>query len=53
MNNENEDSLRKPRHGTAWLAAVLPGAPPVPVRVAFDNKLLGQVMLYLTSVKAE
>ncbi len=53
VNNENEDSLRKPRHGTAWLAAVLPGAPPVPVRVAFDNKLLGQVMLYLTSVKAE
>ena len=53
VNNEAEDSLRKPRHGTAWLAAVLPGAPPVPVRVAFDNKLLGQVTLYLTSAKAE
>ena len=53
VNNENEDALRKPRHGTAWLAAVLPGAPPVPVRVAFDNKLLGQVTLYLTSVKQE
>ncbi len=52
VNDENEDALRKPRHGTAWLAALLPGAPPVPVRVAFDNKLLGQVTLYLTSAKA-
>ena len=52
VNNENEDDLRKPRHGTAWLAAVLPGAPPVPVRVAFENKLLGQVTLYLTAVSA-
>ena len=53
VNDENEDALRKPKHGTAWLAAVLPGAPPVPVRVVFDNKLLGQVTLYLTSAKAE
>ncbi len=53
VNDENEDALRKPKHGTAWLAAVLPGAPPVPVRVAFDNKLLGPVTLYLTSAKAE
>ena len=53
VNDENEDDLRKPRHGTAWLAAMLPGAPPVPVRVAFENKLLGQVTLYLTSVKAD
>ena len=52
VNDENEDDLRKPRHGTAWLAAVLPGAPPVPVRVAFENKLLGQVTLFLTLAKA-
>lgn len=50
IRTENEDDLRKPRHGTAWLADLLPGAPPVPVRVAFENKLLGQVTLYLTSV---
>ena len=52
IRNENEDDLRKPRHGTAWLADMVPGAPPVPVRVAFENKLLGQVTLYLTSVTA-
>ena len=53
VNNENEDDLRKPRHGTAWFAAMLPGAPPVPVRVAFENKLLGQVTLYLTGAQAK
>ncbi len=52
VNNENEDDLRKPRHGTAWLAPLLAGAPPVPVRVIFENKLLGQVTLYLTAAKA-
>jgi hypothetical protein len=41
---------RKPRHGSAWLAPIVPGAPPVPVRVTFDNKVLGSVTLYLTSV---
>ena len=51
VNDENEDTLRKPRHGTAWLAPILPGAPPVPVRVIFDNKILGQVTLYLTAIR--
>jgi hypothetical protein len=50
VTNENEDSLRKPRHGTAWLAPILPNAPPVPVRVIFDNKILGEVTLYLTAI---
>jgi len=50
--NEDEDALRKPRAGSAWLADMVPGAPPVPVRVTFDNKILGQVTLYLTSVAA-
>ncbi len=50
VTNENQGDLRKPRHGSAWLAAMLPNAPPVPVRVAFDNNILGQVTLYLTSV---
>jgi hypothetical protein len=51
VRNEDEDALRKPRHGTAWLADMVPGAPPVPVKVIFDNKILGQVTLYLTSVQ--
>lgn len=50
MRDESEQDLRKPRYGTAWLATPLPNAPPVPVKVKFDNKILGQVTLYLTSV---
>jgi hypothetical protein len=50
VRNEDEDDLRKPRHGTAWMADLVPGAPPVPVKVIFENKVLGQVTLYLTAV---
>ena len=52
IRTENEDDLRKPRHGTAWIAEMLPDVPPVPVRVSFENKLLGQVTLYLTAIRA-
>ncbi len=52
IRGENEADLRRPRHGTAWLADILPTAPPVPVRVAFENRLLGQVTLYLTALTA-
>jgi hypothetical protein len=51
VRTEDEDALRKPRHGTAWLADMVPGAPPVPVKVIFENKILGQVTLYLTAVE--
>ena len=49
VRGDSED-LRRPRHGTAWLANMLPDAPPVPVRIAFGNRLLGQVTLYLTAL---
>ncbi len=50
VRNEDEEELKKPRHGTAWLADMVPGAPPVPVKVIFENRILGLVTLYLTSV---
>ncbi len=50
VRDQDEGTLRKPRHGTAWLANLLPGAPPVPVKVIFENNVLGQVTLYLTAV---
>jgi hypothetical protein len=46
--DESEADQRRPKFGNAWLATVVPNAPPVPVRVIFDNKVLGQVTLYLT-----
>jgi hypothetical protein len=47
--DEPQDEQRRTRHGSAWLAAVVPGAPPIPERVIFEHKVLGQVTLYLTS----
>jgi hypothetical protein len=52
VRNEDEDGLRKPRKGAAWLAELVPGAPPVPVRVVFDNNILREVTLYLTAYSA-
>lgn len=47
---DNIPQQQRPRHGSAWLAPVVPGAPPVPVRVTFENNVLGDVTLYLTEV---
>jgi hypothetical protein len=47
---DDEAQQRRPHHGSAWLAPIVPGAPPVPIRVTFDNKVLGSVTLYLTDV---
>jgi hypothetical protein len=40
----------KPLHGSAWLAAVVAGAPPVPVRMAFETRWFGNATMYLVSV---
>ena len=50
--DDTEAAQRRTRHGVAWLASVLPGVPPMPVRVIFDNKILGQVTLYLTAAES-
>ena len=50
-NDESEAEQRRTKHGNAWLASVLPHQPPVPVRVVFTNKALGEVTLYLTAVR--
>ena len=48
VKGEDPASLRRTQHGTAWLAQLAPGAPPLPVQVVFTNKVLGEVTLYLT-----
>ena len=39
---------RRPLHGSAWLATVIPGAPPVPVQMQFDTRWFGEATMYLT-----
>ena len=40
----------RPQNGSAWLAYLSPGAAPVPVRMRFEVRLLGQATMYLTDV---
>jgi hypothetical protein len=49
--HDADDGARKPRTGTAWLAPVLPGTPPLPVRLSFHLGFLGDVTMYLTGAK--
>ncbi len=49
--NEPEADQRRTRHGSAWLANLIPGGLPVPERVVFEHRLLGEVTMYLTSLK--
>lgn len=42
-----------PLHGTIWFAAVVPGEPPVPVRVRFETAWFGDATTYLTGAQAE
>lgn len=38
----------KPLHGSAWLAPVVAGGPPLPVRMAFETRWFGDAVMYLT-----
>ncbi len=44
----DQERLRQPLHGSAWLASLVPGGPKVPVRVAFETRWLGATTLYLS-----
>ena len=44
----SEAELKKIHRSTAWLARILPGAPPLPVRVSFETRFFGHATAYLT-----
>jgi hypothetical protein len=49
---EDDPEHRRPLHGSAWLAPLLPGAPPLPVRIEFQTRWFGVATMYLTEVTA-
>ena len=46
--DEDRTRASRPLHGSAWLAPAVPGAPPLPVRMAFETRWFGDVIMYLT-----
>ncbi|WP_158742607.1 DUF3108 domain-containing protein [Acidisphaera sp. L21] len=48
LRDTDQDSLRKPQHGSAWFARVVPGAAPVPVRITFGLRAFGEATIYVT-----
>ncbi len=47
MLNEDREVLARPQQGTAWFAAVAPGGPMIPVRIAFRTRWFGEATMYL------
>lgn len=47
---EDTPEDRRPLHGAAWLAPIVPGAPPVPVRMEFETRWFGDAAMYLTQL---
>jgi hypothetical protein len=50
---EDDSEHRKPLHGSAWFAPMLPGAPPLPVRIAFQTDWFGWATMFLTAATAD
>ena len=48
----DDDRVRdsKPMHGSAWLAPIIAGGPPLPVRMAFETRWFGEAVMYLTGI---
>jgi hypothetical protein len=47
---DNRERVARPMHGSAWLAPVIDGGPPLPVRLAFETRWFGDATMYLTAV---
>ncbi len=53
MLDRPRDKPVHPYHGSAWLAHIVPGAPPVPVRLSFETGWVGEVTMYLVGYNVE
>ena len=49
---EDVAELGRPKRGAAWFAPVVPGGPPIPIRLEFPTRWFGVATLYLTAAAA-
>ena len=47
---QDDPEHRRPLHGSAWLATMVPGTAPLPVRIAFQTRWFGEATMYLTGI---
>lgn len=47
---QDDPEHRRPLHGSAWLATMVPGTAPLPVRIAFQTRWFGETSMYLTGI---
>ncbi len=47
----DEDHVRaaRPKTGSAWFAQLVPGGPPLPVRITFETRFFGHATMYLAA----
>jgi Protein of unknown function (DUF3108) len=49
--DQDPDEARRPQPATAWLAEVLPGRPPLPVRIELPTRWLGRIRVVLAAIE--
>lgn len=49
LKDDNEDERNRIHESQAWLAEILPGTPPLPVRIVFETRFFGHANAYLTA----
>ena len=45
---DNSPWQRQPHGGAAWIARAVPGGPPIPVRLTFETRWVGEIAMVLT-----
>jgi hypothetical protein len=49
LKDDNEEERKRIHDSQAWLAEILPGHPPLPVRIIFETRFFGHATAYLTA----
>lgn len=49
MLDESRETLQRPQRGSAWLAAVSPGGPILPVRISFHTRWFGDATMFIAA----
>jgi hypothetical protein len=49
---EPDDYVRRPHTASVWFARLVPGMPPLPVRMSFETRFLGHLTMYVTRAQA-